>query len=85
MDLGTFVMWVVVGLVAGCLAGYVMKGGGYGLTGDLILGLGGSIVGSWIFQALGVSPGAGIFVLVVVAFVGAAAVIFAQRQIWAHA
>ena len=82
MDLGMFVMWVVVGLVAGWLAGFVMKGGGYGLTGDLILGLGGSIVGSWIFRALGVSPGAGLFASVVVAFVGAAIVIVAQRQFW---
>jgi uncharacterized membrane protein YeaQ/YmgE (transglycosylase-associated protein family) len=48
------------------------------------LGLVGSIVGSWIFQALGVSPEAGLVVLVVVAFVGAALVIVAQRKVWAH-
>lgn len=78
----TFSLWVVVGLVAGWLAGYVMKGGGYGLKGDLILGLVGSIVGSWLFWALGVSPGAGSFVLVVVAFLGAAVAIVAQRQFW---
>jgi len=82
MDLGMFAMWVLVGLVAGWLAGYVMKGGGYGLTGDLILGLVGSIVGSWIFWALGFSPGTGLFALVVVAFLGSAAVIGAQRQFW---
>ena len=86
MDLRMFAMWALVGLVAGWLAGYVMKGGGYGLTGDLILGLVGSIVGSGIFWALGVSPGAGLFALVVVAFIGAAIVIVAQRQFWyAHA
>ncbi len=82
MDLGMFVMWIVVGLVAGWLAGIVMKGGGYGLTGDLVLGLAGSIVGSWIFRALGVAAGAGLFAAVVVAFVGAAIVLVAQRQFW---
>jgi len=53
MTLGLFVMWVVVGLGVGWLAGFVMKSGGYGLKGDLILGLVGSIVGSWLFWALG--------------------------------
>ena len=86
MDLGMFMIWIVVGLVAGWLAGFAMKGGGYGLVGDLTLGLIGSILGSWIFRALGVSAGAGMFALVAVAFVGAVVVIFAQRQLWyAHA
>jgi uncharacterized membrane protein YeaQ/YmgE (transglycosylase-associated protein family) len=42
MEFGMFVSWVVVGLLAGGLAGIVMKGGGYGLIGDLGLGLAGS-------------------------------------------
>jgi len=46
------------------------------------LGLVGSIVGSWIFRAMGVSPEAGIAVLVVVALVAAAIVIVAQRKVW---
>lgn len=82
MNMEMLVMWVVVGLVAGWLAGFVMKGGGYGLIGDIVLGLVGSIVGSWVFQALGVSAGAGPFAAVVVAFVGAVLVIFAQRKLW---
>jgi uncharacterized membrane protein YeaQ/YmgE (transglycosylase-associated protein family) len=75
-----FVSWVVVGLFAGWLAGFVMKGGGYGLIGDMVLGLVGSVVGSCIFWALGVSAGAGL-----VAFVGAVIVVVAQRKVWAHA
>ncbi len=82
MNLNMLVVWVLVGLAAGWLAGFVMKGGGYGLTRDLILGLAGSIVGSWVFRALGVSPGAGLFAAVVVAFIGAAIVLVAQRQFW---
>jgi len=82
MDLGMFAMWVVVGLVAGWLVGFVMKSGGFGLTGDLTLGLVGSIAGSVIFRGLEISPGAGLFALVVVVFIGAAIMIVAQRKIW---
>jgi uncharacterized membrane protein YeaQ/YmgE (transglycosylase-associated protein family) len=82
MAFGMFVAWVVVGLLAGWLAGFVMKGGGYGLIGDMVLGLVGSVVGGWIFRALGVSAGGGIFPTVFVAFVGAVIVIVAQRKLW---
>jgi len=82
MTLELFAMWVVVGLVAGWLVGFVMKSGGYGLKGDLILGLVGSIAGSVIFKGLEISPDAGLLVLGVVAFLGAAIAIVAQRQLW---
>ena len=86
MNLEMVATWVLVGLLAGWLAGIVMKGGGYGLRWDLILGLGGSIVGIWLFRALGISPGAGWFAMVVVAFVGAVILIVAKRKLWsAHA
>ncbi len=68
--------------MAGWLVGFVLKDGGFGLTGDLILGLVGSIAGSVIFRGLEISPGAGLFALGVVAFIGAAIMIVAQRKIW---
>jgi len=40
--------WIVLGLVAGWLAGMLMRGGGYGLLGDLVLGVLGAIVGGWL-------------------------------------
>jgi uncharacterized membrane protein YeaQ/YmgE (transglycosylase-associated protein family) len=85
MEFGMFVSWVVVGLLAGWLAGSVMKGGGYGLVGDMVLGLIGSVVGGWIFWALSVSAGGGLVPTVFAAFVGAVIVIVAQRKVWAHA
>ncbi len=85
MEFGMLVSWVVVGLLAGWLAGFVMKGGGYGLIGDMVLGLVGSVVGGWIFRALGVSAGGELVPTVFVAFVGAVIVIVAQRKVWAHA
>jgi uncharacterized membrane protein YeaQ/YmgE (transglycosylase-associated protein family) len=80
MNLELFVMWVVVGLMAGWFARIVIKGGGYGLIGDISLGVVGSIAGSVIFRGLEISPGAGMFALIVVAFVGAAIAIVAQRR-----
>ena len=82
MDFGMFLSWAVVGLLVGWLAGVVLKGGGYGLIGDLVLGLAGGIVGGWIFYALGVSPGGGVLPAIFIAFVGAALVIVAQRKFW---
>jgi len=60
MSFAMFVTWVLVGVLAGVLAPLVMKRGGYGLKKDVILGLVGSIGGSWIFRAAGVFPGTGI-------------------------
>jgi uncharacterized membrane protein YeaQ/YmgE (transglycosylase-associated protein family) len=82
MNFVMFAMLVLVGVLAGWLAGYVLTRGGYGLRWDIILGLAGSAVGSWIFWALGVSPEAGLALVAGVAFVGAAIPIVAQRKIW---
>jgi uncharacterized membrane protein YeaQ/YmgE (transglycosylase-associated protein family) len=79
----SFVTWVLAGLLAGLLAGWVMKRGGYGLRWDITLGLVGSIGGSWILRSLGFYPGAGIVATAVVAFIGAAIPIVVQRKFWA--
>jgi uncharacterized membrane protein YeaQ/YmgE (transglycosylase-associated protein family) len=79
-----FVSWVVVALLADWLAGFVMRGGGYGLIGDMVLGLVGSVVGGGIFRALNVAVGGGLFQTVCVAFVGAVIVLVAERKLWAH-
>jgi uncharacterized membrane protein YeaQ/YmgE (transglycosylase-associated protein family) len=66
-----FVIWIVVGLIAGWLAGQFMKGGGYGVVVDIILGLLGGVVGGWLFGLLGVGAGGGMIASIVVAFIGA--------------
>jgi len=65
------IAWVFVGLIAGWLAGRVMKGGGYGVVVDIILGILGGVVGGWVFHLLGIWPGGGIVGSIIVAFVGA--------------
>ena len=84
MEFALSVSWVVVGLLVGGLAGIVMKNGGYGLIGDLLLGLSGSVAAGWIYWALGGSAGGGLFPTVFVAFFGAVIEIVAQRKVWAR-
>ena len=76
-----FLEWIVVGLIAGWLAGQVMKGGGYGTIIDIILGLVGGVVGGWLFGQLGIWPGGGIIGSLIVAFVGAVILVGITRLI----
>jgi uncharacterized membrane protein YeaQ/YmgE (transglycosylase-associated protein family) len=63
--------WLVVGLIAGWLTGVVMKGGGYGIVADIVLGILGGVLGGWVFSMLGFGAGGGLIGGVIVAFVGA--------------
>jgi uncharacterized membrane protein YeaQ/YmgE (transglycosylase-associated protein family) len=66
-----FLTWIVVGLIAGWLAGQVMRGGGYGILVDIILGILGGLVGGWVFGLLGIWHGGGMIGSIIVAFIGA--------------
>ena len=65
------IYWLVVGLIARSLAGLVMKGGGYGIIVDLLLGIVGGWLGGWLFGRLGIWPAGGMIGSIIVAFVGA--------------
>jgi uncharacterized membrane protein YeaQ/YmgE (transglycosylase-associated protein family) len=76
--------WVIVGLIAGFLAGQVMRGGGYGLLGDLIIGVLGGLLGGWIafyFFNVGDTMSGINIVSILVAFVGAILLILILRMI----
>ena len=78
MDLLT---WIIVGLVAGVLASLV-AGGGFGIIGDIIIGIVGAFVGGWIFSKLGIeSPWGGLAGTIFVAFIGAVVLLFLLRLI----
>jgi uncharacterized membrane protein YeaQ/YmgE (transglycosylase-associated protein family) len=75
------ITWILVGLIAGWLAGQVMKGGGYGVLVDIILGILGGVVGGWVFGALGIWPGGGVIGAIIVAFVGAVILVAISRAL----
>ena len=76
-----FLAWILVGLIAGWLAGQLMKGGGYGMVADIILGLLGGVLGGWIFGMLGVSAGGGMIGSIIVAFIGAVILVGITRML----
>src|SRR5258708_32814298 len=70
LSLSTVIWWLVIGLIAGFLASLVMRGGGYGIVGDIIVGIIGAFIGGWLFSLIGIGAG-GLIGSIIVAFVGA--------------
>lgn len=75
--------WIIVGLIAGWLAGQVMKGSGYGVIGDIIIGIIGALIGGFLASAVfGVNAVSGLNVVsVVVAFIGAVILVAILRAV----
>src|SRR5438477_6624380 len=81
MSLETFLLWIVIGLVAGWLASAVV-GGGFGLIGDIVVGVVGAFVGGLIFRGLHVhAPFTGLAGTIFVAFIGAVVLLLLLRLI----
>jgi len=78
----SFLAWIVVGLIAGVLASLVMGGTGYGIIGDIIIGIVGAFIGGWLFSTLGITtPFGGMGGTIFVAFIGAVVLLFILRLI----
>ena len=75
-----FVWFILIGIVAGWLAGVIMKGGGFGLVGDLIVGVIGAVLGGFLFGLLGLGAG-GLIGALVTATVGAIVLIALLRLV----
>ena len=69
------IWFLVIGLIAGWLAGQVMRGSGFGLIGNLIVGVIGALIGGWLFGVLGLAS-YGLIGSLVVAFIGAVVLLF---------
>jgi uncharacterized membrane protein YeaQ/YmgE (transglycosylase-associated protein family) len=81
MTLETFLLWAAVGAIAGYLASLVV-GTGFGVLGDIVIGVVGAFLGGWIFQSLGWhAPFGGIAGTVVIAFVGAVLLMLMLRVV----
>ncbi|TMD67468.1 MAG: GlsB/YeaQ/YmgE family stress response membrane protein [Chloroflexi bacterium] len=72
--------WIIVGLIAGALAGMVMRGGGFGIVGDIIVGIIGAIIGGFLAGLLGIGS-SNIIVSIIIAFIGACILIAILRAV----
>jgi uncharacterized membrane protein YeaQ/YmgE (transglycosylase-associated protein family) len=81
MTLETILIWAVIGLIAGWLASAVV-GGGYGILGDIVIGIVGAFIGGFLFRELGVgTPFGGLAGTIFVAFIGAIVLLLLLRLI----
>jgi uncharacterized membrane protein YeaQ/YmgE (transglycosylase-associated protein family) len=64
-------IWLIIGAIAGWLAGQIVKGGGFGLVGDIIVGLVGAVIGGYLFPRLGISFGGETIGAIISATIGA--------------
>lgn len=76
MTLSGLLVWLFIGAVAGWLAGLIVKGYGFGLLGNIVVGIVGAFVGGWLFGLLGIAALHGIVGAIIGATVGAVAVLF---------
>ena len=77
----TILVWLLVGAIAGWLAGNIVKGGSFGLAGDIIVGIIGAFVGGWLFTQLHVQIGSGIVSVIAMATIGAVAMLVLLRMV----
>ncbi|KGD15557.1 transglycosylase associated family protein [Burkholderia pseudomallei] len=73
------IMWLIIGAIAGWLAGLLVKGGGFGLLVDIIVGIVGAVIGGWLAGILGIHIGGGFISSVIVAVIGAVILLFVIR------
>ncbi len=82
MDSHSLIVILIVGIVAGWLAGKIVRGGGFGLIGDLVVGVIGAFIGRWVFTQLRISIGINFWVdAIITATVGALILLFVLRLI----
>jgi uncharacterized membrane protein YeaQ/YmgE (transglycosylase-associated protein family) len=72
---------IIVGLVAGWLAGHIVRGTGFGLIADICIGIVGALIASWLFPRLGIHLGAGIIARIIAATIGAILLLLILRLV----
>jgi uncharacterized membrane protein YeaQ/YmgE (transglycosylase-associated protein family) len=76
-----FLWWLIVGLIAGFLAGKIMKGSGYGTLADIVLGIIGAFVGGFLMRLVGFAGAGGMIYTILVATLGAVILVWLARLI----
>jgi uncharacterized membrane protein YeaQ/YmgE (transglycosylase-associated protein family) len=77
--------FLLVGLIAGWLAGIIVRGTGYGLVADIAIGIVGALIGSWLLPQLGIHLGSGIVAAIISATIGALLLLLILRLAYGRA
>ncbi|MBR8334163.1 GlsB/YeaQ/YmgE family stress response membrane protein [Burkholderia ambifaria] len=75
------VVWLIVGVVAGWISGVIVKGAGFGIVVDIVVGIAGAFVGGWLATVFGISVGGGLLSSIVVAVAGAVLLLLVIRLV----
>ncbi|WP_144137620.1 GlsB/YeaQ/YmgE family stress response membrane protein [Paraburkholderia sp. BCC1884] len=75
------IAWLIIGAIAGWLAGILVKGGGFGLIVDIIVGIVGAFIGGWLAGVLHISLGGGWIGSIITAVIGAVILLFLVRLV----
>ena len=81
MDPAEIAIWLVIGAIAGWLASQLIRGGGYGLIGDIVVGIIGAVIAGYLLPLVGIHLGAGFVRSVINAFIGACLLLAALRLV----
>ena len=81
MDPIALIIWLAIGAAAGWLAGQIMKGGGFGLIGDIVIGIVGAFIAGLLLPRLGIHLGSGIVESIINAVIGACILLFVIRLV----
>jgi uncharacterized membrane protein YeaQ/YmgE (transglycosylase-associated protein family) len=81
MGIESLLVFLIVGAIAGWLAGLLVKGYGFGLLGNIVVGVVGAFIAGWLFPALGISLGTGIVAAIIHAVIGAVILLVLIRLI----
>jgi uncharacterized membrane protein YeaQ/YmgE (transglycosylase-associated protein family) len=81
MNAEVLLIWILVGAIAGWLASMVVRGGGMGLLGDIVVGIIGAFIGGWLLPRIGIAMPAGIVGVIIVATIGAIVLLLIIRLV----
>jgi uncharacterized membrane protein YeaQ/YmgE (transglycosylase-associated protein family) len=81
LEPGGIIAWLIVGAIAGWLAGQVMTGAGFGLLADVVVGIAGALIGGWVLSLFGIAGTAGFVGSIIVAFLGAVILVAILRAL----
>ena len=81
MEAHGIIVWLIIGAIAGWLAGKLVKGGGFGFIGDIVVGIVGAVIGGWLASVLGIGIGSGFIASVITAVIGAVILLLIVRAI----